>query len=83
MSADNGLGEGVGIPGLSPVFPNEHVETMKSPAWAAILRMLGANGKQIMMHLILHCGLYVPVVDTDGVYYQISGKWTIKAPTTD
>jgi len=66
-------GGGCGIPGLVSVFPNEYVEAMKSPAWAEIPRLLGDSGDQLMIDLILRCGLFAPVASIEGGHYQISG----------
>lgn len=60
--------------GLVSAFPNEHLESLRSPAWAKIASLLGGHRNVLMMHLIMECGLFVPLAGTEGNYYQLSGK---------
>ena len=71
----NGLAVGAGssVPGLASMFPNEHLERMKSPIWAKILRILGNGGDCIMLNLILHCGVFLPLEGSQHNLYQLSG----------
>lgn len=67
-----------GIPGIVLHYPNSHVGTLKSRPWSDLLNLLGKDGEQIMLEMILECGIYVPVESGKGNYYQLSG-----APMTD
>jgi telomerase reverse transcriptase len=61
------------IPGVVSQFPNKNVETLKGGAWAEILGLLGSNGEQIMLQLLLDCGIFAAVNAQKGIYYQLSG----------
>ncbi|KAH0538165.1 hypothetical protein FGG08_005223 [Glutinoglossum americanum] len=64
---------GAGIPGLVSHFPNVHVDTLKSPLWASLLRLLGRGGECAMIDLVLDCGIFIAVNTGQGNYYQLSG----------
>lgn len=66
-----------GIPGIVLHYPNSHVGTLKSRPWSDLLNLLGKDGEQIMLEMILECGIYVPVESGKGNYYQISGKLSL------
>ncbi|KAJ5558312.1 Telomere reverse transcriptase [Penicillium sp. DV-2018c] len=61
------------IPGVVSQFPNKNVETIRGGAWAEILGLLGSNGEQIMLQLLLDCGIFAAVDAKRGIYYQLSG----------
>lgn len=61
------------IPGLATVCTNEHAESIRGLAWHAILRLLGDGGENVLIDLLLNCGLFVPCDAAQGVYYQLSG----------
>lgn len=62
-----------GIPGLVLHYPNSHVGTLKSRPWTALLNLVGKDGEQIMLDLMLECGIYMGVDNGKGNYYQLSG----------
>lgn len=64
-----------GIPGIVPRYPNKNVSMLKNFPWTGVLGLLGRNGEEIMLHLVLDCGLFVPVEGGKGrAVYQLSGK---------
>jgi len=68
-------GGGCGIVGLVSIFPNEHLERLRNPAWARIASLLGGYRNRLMLDLIMECGLFVPLAGKEGNYYQLSGKF--------
>jgi telomerase reverse transcriptase len=72
-SANQDHGASAGIPGLVSRFPNVHVDTLKSPLWADLLRLLGRAGESAMIDLVLDCGVFIAVNIGQGNYYQLSG----------
>ena len=63
-----------GIPGIVPQYPNRNVSLLKNHLWTQVLRLLGRNAEEIMLHLLLDCGLFVPVSGGKGrTIYQLSG----------
>ncbi|KAI9772335.1 MAG: hypothetical protein M1840_001084 [Geoglossum simile] len=70
----------VGIPGLVSYFPNVHVDTLKGPLWASLLRVLGKRGECAMIDLVLDCGVFIAVDTGQGNYYQLSGTPLIDLP---
>ncbi|KAJ6121653.1 Telomere reverse transcriptase [Penicillium capsulatum] len=63
-----------GIPGIVIQFPNQNVTTLKQSPWADVLGLLGENGDDIMMRLLLDCGVYAPIDAPRGIFYQLSGQ---------
>ena len=63
-----------GIPGLVSYYPNSNVDLLKGSAWTAILDLLGKEGDQIMLEVLLDCGMFVAIDEGQGNYYQLSGK---------
>jgi telomerase reverse transcriptase len=63
-----------GIPGLVSHYPNSNVDTMKDSAWAETLGLLGKEGNEIMLDMVMLCGIFVAVNGGQGNYYQLSGK---------
>ncbi|KAI4182459.1 MAG: hypothetical protein LQ348_004847 [Seirophora lacunosa] len=61
-----------GIPGVVLHYPNSHVGTLKSRPWSDLLNLLGKDGEQIMLDLLLDCSVYVAVERGQGNYYQLS-----------
>ncbi|EEP82887.1 predicted protein [Uncinocarpus reesii 1704] len=62
-----------GIPGLVPQYPNKNVSMLKAFPWTDVLDLLGANCEEIMLHLLLDCGLFISLDPSRGTYYQLSG----------
>ncbi|KAL4754277.1 hypothetical protein BDW72DRAFT_149996 [Aspergillus terricola var. indicus] len=46
---------------------------LKQPPWPEVLALLGSNGDEIMLKLLLDCGLFAAVDAKKGIYCQISG----------
>ncbi|KAL8798147.1 MAG: hypothetical protein Q9182_006915 [Xanthomendoza sp. 2 TL-2023] len=62
------------IPGVALHYPNSHVGTLKSRSWSDLLNLLGRDGEQIMLDLLLECAIYASVENGKGNYYQLSGR---------
>lgn len=62
------------IPGVVSIHPNNHVTSMKSWPWPQVLALFGKQGEMMMVDLILDCGIFVPVENSYGSYYQLSGE---------
>lgn len=62
------------IPGLVVRFPNRNVETLKHAPWTNVLALLGGNGEEIMLRLLLDCGIFTAIDHRKGIYYQLSGE---------
>ncbi|KAL8655691.1 MAG: hypothetical protein Q9226_002939 [Calogaya cf. arnoldii] len=62
-----------GIPGIALHYPNSHVGTLKSKSWSDILNLLGKDGEQIMLDLLIDCAVYAGVENGQGNFYQLSG----------
>lgn len=71
--ADDDQGALLGIPGIVLHYPNSHVGTLKSRPWSDLLNLLGKDGEQIMLDLILNCAVYAGVESGKGNFYQLSG----------
>ncbi len=63
-----------GIPGLVSYYPNSNVDLLKGAAWTGVLSLLGKEGDQIMLDILLDCGLFVAIDEGQGNYYQLSGR---------
>ncbi|KKK16462.1 hypothetical protein AOCH_006621 [Aspergillus ochraceoroseus] len=61
------------IPGVVAKLPNKNVEMLKAAPWTDVLAVLGSNGDDIMLSLLLDCGLFVAVDPKKDIYCQISG----------
>ena len=46
---------------------------MKSTTWAGLLSLLGKEGAQIMLRMILSCGIFISVDAGRDNYYQLCG----------
>ncbi|KAI4267754.1 MAG: hypothetical protein LQ337_008202 [Flavoplaca oasis] len=62
-----------GIQGITSHFPNSHVGTLKRRPWSDLPNLLGKDGEQIMLDLLLDCAVYADVESGQGNYYQLSG----------
>lgn len=62
------------IPGVISTYPNDHVTTIKSSPWPQVLALFGRQGERMMIDLILDSGIFVPVENAYGSFYQLSGK---------
>ncbi|MCJ1405445.1 hypothetical protein MMC11_008673 [Xylographa trunciseda] len=72
-----------GIQGLVSLYPNAQVATMKGAAWSGVLKVLGKGGDQIMLDLILDCGLFVEVERGKDSFCQLSGVPLSELPTLE
>lgn len=63
------------IPGIIAQYPNKNVEALKKAPWADVLGLLGSHGEEIMLRLLLDCGIFTCVDSRRRTYYQISGKF--------
>lgn len=63
-----------GIPGVALHYPNSHVGTLKTRPWSDLLNLLGKDGEQVMLDLLLHCAIFAGVTNGKGNYYQLSGS---------
>jgi telomerase reverse transcriptase len=61
------------IPGLVPQFPNNHVVALKKAPWTDLLSLLGVNGDDIMIGLLLDCGIFRCIDERKSAFHQISG----------
>lgn len=61
------------IPGLTCRFPNHSVDSLKSPAWGEVFRLLGKNGERIMLDMLLDCSLFSAIENGQGNFVQLSG----------
>ncbi|KAF3901263.1 Telomerase reverse transcriptase [Trichophyton interdigitale] len=71
MAANQECGVGSGIPGVVPKLPNRSVSMLKRAPWTDVMDMLGDNSEDIMLHLLLDCGLFIRLQGQS--YYQLSG----------
>lgn len=62
------------IPGIVVQFPNKSVQTLQRVPWTDVLDLLGRNGEEIMLKLLLDCAIFPCIDDRKGVFYQLSGK---------
>ncbi|KAK2803650.1 hypothetical protein FQN51_003412 [Onygenales sp. PD_10] len=62
-----------GIRGIVPQYPNKNVSILKNPPWTHVLDLLGKNCEEIMLHMLLDCGLFVQVDGKADCLYQLSG----------
>ncbi|KAL2860670.1 telomerase reverse transcriptase [Aspergillus lucknowensis] len=65
------------IMGIEARFPNKNAQILKQAPWTDVLALLGGNGEEIMLGLLLDCGIFAAVDVKRGVYYQLSGAPTI------
>ncbi|KAJ5677257.1 uncharacterized protein N7477_002890 [Penicillium maclennaniae] len=61
------------IPGVVAQFPNHNVRILKEAPWADVLGLLGQSGDEIMIRLLLDCGIFSPIDARRGIYFQLSG----------
>ena len=62
-----------GIPGIMSRYPNGCVSTLKDPTWAQVLALLGKNGDQIFLEMILGRAVFALVECGSQNYYQLCG----------
>lgn len=67
------------IPGVAIRFPNQNVCTLKESPWTEVLGLMGQNGDEIMLRLLLDCGIFAPIDTQKAVYYQLSGMLVLHA----
>lgn len=54
-------------------YPNQNVAVLKGSPWAEVPNLLGSKGDEIMLSLLLDCGVFVPVESGRGNLCQLSG----------
>ncbi|POS87567.1 hypothetical protein EPUL_001647 [Erysiphe pulchra] len=54
-------------------FQNCHVTSMKASPWPQVLTYLGKGKEKVMLDLILDCGIFIPVDESNRNYYQLCG----------
>lgn len=59
---------------MNSIFPNSHVTAMKAWPWPHVLALLGKVGERVMVDLIVDCGIFPEIENTNGNYYQLSGE---------
>ncbi|PGH27913.1 hypothetical protein AJ80_00463 [Polytolypa hystricis UAMH7299] len=62
-----------GILGIVPQYPNKNASMLKNSPWTDVLGLLGKNCEEIMLHLLLDCGLFIQANKERETYYQLSG----------
>ncbi|KAI4252946.1 MAG: hypothetical protein LQ352_003992 [Teloschistes flavicans] len=77
----------VDISGLVLHYPNSHVGALKTRPWTDLLNLLGKDGEQIVLDLLLNAAVYTSVESGRGNYYQLSGTpmtelqpWALSKP---
>ena len=60
------------IPGVVSVHPNSHVNQTKGPLWTRVLTLLGRDGQEVMIDLLVDCAIFV-ALDDAGNFHQLSG----------
>ncbi|EPQ64549.1 Bgt-2774 [Blumeria graminis f. sp. tritici] len=65
--------ENYSIPGVTSIYPNSYVDSMKASPWPQILAKLDGYGEKIMLDLIIRCGIFRPVANSPCNLYQTSG----------
>jgi telomerase reverse transcriptase len=68
------------IPGVVSRFPNHHATTLKQAPWTDVLGLLGLNGDDIMIRLLLDCGVFPCIDQKKATFYQLSGMFPHKNP---
>lgn len=68
------------IPGIVARYPNPNVLALKRAPWTEVLGLLGENGEEIMLRLLLDCGIFSCLDQQRGTFYQISGRSTTTTP---
>ena len=63
-----------GIPGIVAHYPNSNVNVLKGPDWAYTMSFLGGEREQVVLDMILSCGIFVACSQRNGNYFQLSGK---------
>ncbi|KAI2147442.1 Telomerase reverse transcriptase [Ophidiomyces ophidiicola] len=71
------------LPGLVPLVPNPHVSRLKAHPWPALLDLLGAAAEDLLLHLLLDCGLFTALDRARGTYCQLSGIPLVDLPLLD
>ncbi|KAK2755546.1 hypothetical protein FQN54_006486 [Arachnomyces sp. PD_36] len=70
----HGYGAAAGnIMGVVPQYPNQNVSVLRKGVWAEVLGLLGRSGEEVMMRMLLDCGIFLCVDEGRGNYYQLSG----------
>lgn len=65
------------IPGIMVQYPNKNVQTLQQVPWTDVLDLLGSNGEEIMLKLLLDCGIFPCIDHRKGIFYQISGRYLL------
>ena len=62
-----------GIPGIVSHYPNGNVNILKGAVWADVFALLGKDGEDIMLDMILECSVFASVPAGKCNYFQLSG----------
>jgi len=65
------------IPGIMVQYPNKNVQILQQVPWTDVLDLLGSNGEEVMLKLLLDCGIFPCIDHRKGIYYQISGRYLL------
>ncbi|TKA26334.1 hypothetical protein B0A50_05113 [Salinomyces thailandicus] len=61
-----------GIPGIFTNCQNPHVEALRKAPWTQLPSLLGPGAERILSELLLDCGIFLPVPDSNNLS-QLSG----------
>lgn len=61
------------IPGIVSQYVNHNVATLKSPPWSSLLDLLGDDGEDIMIELLMDRAIFVCIENQKQSFVQISG----------
>lgn len=62
------------IPGLVSYSPNQLVEQLKAQPWTELPLLLGKGGDEVLVNLLLDCGVFVPLSTAGGNLTQLGGQ---------
>lgn len=62
------------IPGIMVQYPNKNVQALQQVPWTDVLDLLGSNGEEIMLKLLLDCGIFPCIDYRKSIFYQLSGR---------
>ena len=64
----------LGFCGVNDAEADTNASIMQGKVWQTLLKLLGKDGDQVMLDLILHCGIFVSVSVGKNNLYQLSGN---------
>ena len=62
-----------GIPGIVSHYPNGNVNILKGATWADVIALVGKDGDQVMLDLLLETNIFTISPGGNDNYYQLSG----------